>query len=167
MIQVAHLADHPETIPTLAEWFRAQWPDYFAGRTLAAIAQDFHGEANRSGLPVRLVAFVDGTLAGTVVLRERAMAVLAAYTPGLGGLFVTAAQRDQGVGTELVRACMDTAGNLGYVHLYAGTANAGGLLARLGWEPVKAIQHGDERLTIYVCTVEIGGPPTAPTQVAA
>ena len=59
MIQIAHLADHLETIPTLAEWFRAQWPDYFAGRTLAAIAQDFHGEANRSGLPLRLVAFVD------------------------------------------------------------------------------------------------------------
>lgn len=152
IIKITLLADHPETIPTLAEWFRAQWPDFFAGRTLDAIAQDFHAEANRNGLPVRLVAFVDGTLAGTVVLRGRAMDALPETTPGLGGLFVTAAHRGRGVGSELVRACMEVARTQGFASLYAGTATADGLLVRLGWEPLKTLQHEDERLTIYVCT---------------
>jgi len=153
MITIALLADHPETLPTLAQWFRAQWPAYFAGRTPEAMAQDFHAEAQRHGLPVRLVAFVDdGTLAGTVVLRERAMEALPETTPGLGGLFVTEAHRGQGVGSELVRACMKVARAQGYASLYAGTATADDLLARLGWQPLKTIQHGDEDLTIYACT---------------
>ena len=28
MIEIVYLADHPEAIPTLVEWFRAQWPAY-------------------------------------------------------------------------------------------------------------------------------------------
>ncbi|MCB0075584.1 MAG: hypothetical protein KDE20_29220, partial [Caldilineaceae bacterium] len=70
MIEIAFLADHLEAIPTLTRWFRAQWPDYYAERTAADIAQDFYAEAQREGLPVRLVALSDGQLAGTITLRE-------------------------------------------------------------------------------------------------
>jgi hypothetical protein len=56
MIKVALLADYSEVVPTLAYWIRAQWPDYYVERTLADISQDFLSEANRHGLPVRLVA---------------------------------------------------------------------------------------------------------------
>ena len=151
MLKIALLADHPEALLTLTQWFRAQWPDYFAGRTDEDMAQDFQGEAQRTGLPVRLVAFGDdGTLAGTVVLRERAMDALPDFSPGLGGLFVTPAHRGGGVGSALVRAGMDIAHTQGHASLYAGTAVAGGLLARLGWEPLTTLQHEDERLTLYL-----------------
>ena len=70
MIEIAFLVNYPEVIPTLTHWFRAQWPEYYAGRTPADIAQDFYSEANRDGLPVRLVAFADGELLGTIILRE-------------------------------------------------------------------------------------------------
>ena len=53
MIEIAFLVDYPETIPTLTHWFRAQWPEYYAERTPADIAQEFYSEANRDGLPVR------------------------------------------------------------------------------------------------------------------
>lgn len=59
MITITFLAAHHETIPTLAQWFRAQWPGYYAERTPADIAQDFYAEANHHGLSVRLVTFVD------------------------------------------------------------------------------------------------------------
>ena len=83
MIEIAYLADHSETLPTLTGWFRAQWAAYYAERTLADIAQDFRAEANRNGLPVRLVAFADGKLAGTITLRVQATWTLPAYYPGL------------------------------------------------------------------------------------
>jgi GNAT superfamily N-acetyltransferase len=104
MIEVAFLADYSKVVPTLAHWFRAQWTEYYAERTLADISQDFHSEANRHGLPVRLVAFLDEELAGTIVLGERAFETLPDYTPGLGGLFVTGPYRRHGVGSELIRA---------------------------------------------------------------
>jgi hypothetical protein len=62
MIEIAFLLDHPDAIPTLTQWFRDQWPEYYAARSREDIAQDFYAEANRDGLPVRLLAFMDEQL---------------------------------------------------------------------------------------------------------
>ena len=88
MITIAYLADHPDTIPTLASWFRSQWPDYYARQTQADTERGFRSEALRDGLPLRLVAFNSGALSGTVVLRERGSETLPDFRPELGGLFV-------------------------------------------------------------------------------
>src|SRR5690242_3632925 len=109
MITIAFLADHPEAIPTLAQWFRDQWPGYYAARTLEDIAQNFYPEANRTGLPVRLLAFAGGVLAGTVTLRDEALRGFPEYQPGIGGLFVAELHRGRGVGMALVRAGMQLA----------------------------------------------------------
>ena len=109
MVTIAYLADHPDVIPTLADWFRTQWPAYYAQQTQANIEQEFHSEAIRDGIPLRLVAFESSELAGTIVLRERAIWTLPEYRPGLGGLYVDEMHRGRGIGTELVRAGMITA----------------------------------------------------------
>jgi GNAT superfamily N-acetyltransferase len=151
MIKVALLADYSEVVPTLAYWIRAQWPDYYVERTQADISQDFHSEANRHGLTVRLVAFLDEDLAGTIVLHERAFEPLPIYTPGLGGLFVTGPYRQRGIGSELIRAGMNVAREQGYETVYATTAAAGSLVENPGWElvswmPIDTVPHGQERL---------------------
>ena len=97
MVETAFLADHLYAIPTLAEWFRAQWPDYYAQRSQIDIEQDFHLEANQDKLPSRLVGFTNGALVGTIVLRELALATLPDFRPGLGGLFVPKTHRAHGV----------------------------------------------------------------------
>ena len=157
MIEIAFLIDYPETIPTLAHWFRAQWPDYYAEHTLTDIAQDFYSEANHSGLPVRLVAFADGELAGTITLRERALQDLPEYRPGLGGLFVVEQHRGRGIGTELVRGGIELAREQGHETVYTATVKARGILARLGWKPVQAVSHGDEQLSLYRYELQTGG----------
>ena len=156
MIQVAYLADHPAVVPLLARWFRTQWPDYFAGRP-ADVEGDFYAEANRRGVPVRLVAFVDEELVGTVVLRERALESLPDASPGLGGLYVAEPHRRRGVGTELIRAGMKVAREQGFERLYAGASAAGGLFEALGWELVKVVTEGQERVGLYCCILARGG----------
>lgn len=151
MITIAFLADHLETIPTLTSWFRAQWPAYYASRTPVDIAQDFHAEANRTELPLRLVAFANGELAGTITLREQATWTLPEYQPGLGGLLVMARHRGQGIGTELVKVGMNIARDQGYTAVYATTVNARGILKRLGWQLIEEISHDDEQLLLYGC----------------
>jgi GNAT superfamily N-acetyltransferase len=153
-VRIELLADRIDCIPELARWFHRQWPDYYAGRTPADVERDFHDELNRTSLPLRLVAFEDGggadVLAGTVVLRERAIGDShPQYAPGLGGLYVHPPCRGRGVGTELVRAATATAQHLGFQALYTATATAGGMLQRLRWERVEAVSHNGEWLTIY------------------
>ena len=157
MIEIAYLADHHNVIPTLAKWFQAQWPAYYAGRTPAGIAQDFYAEANRTGIPIRLVAFADGALAGTITLREHALQDFSEYQPGLGGLFVEPHQRGRGIGTALVKAGMQVAREQGYARIFTATATANGILARLGWQQVQAVSHHGEPLNIYRCDLDHSG----------
>jgi hypothetical protein len=70
MINIGFLADHLDTIPTLASWFRDQWPDYYADWSQAELEQDFLEDASHDRLPMRLVAFESNELAGTIILRE-------------------------------------------------------------------------------------------------
>ncbi len=151
MIEIAFLMDCPETIPTLTQWFLAQWPEYYAQRTLSDIAQDFHAEANRNGLPIRLVAFVDSELVGTICLRSQATWTLPHYRPGLGGLFVAERHRGQGIGTELVNAGMKVAQEKGYKRVYATTVAARGILENLGWTLVQPVSHDGEQLELLRC----------------
>ncbi len=151
MFKITYLADHPETIPTLGAWFRAQWPDYFAEQTQAEIEADFLEDAHRMRLPVRLLAFAGEKLAGTIVLRERAIPTRPDIHPGLGGLFVPPEHRGRGVGTGLVKAGMDLACNLDFRVVFATTVIAGGILERLGWELAENISHDEEQLCLYRC----------------
>jgi GNAT superfamily N-acetyltransferase len=158
MIEIAFLVDHPKAISTLTQWFRGQWPEYYAAHTPADIAQDFHAEANRDGLPVRLLAFADGVLAGTVTLREQAFRAMPEYQPGIGGLFVAEQHRGRGIGTELVRAGMKLAQEQGYETVYIATVTACGIVEHLGWGLVQAVTHGDEQTVIYRYDLEKRGP---------
>jgi predicted N-acetyltransferase YhbS len=149
MVTIRYLADHLEVIPTLAEGFRAQWPDYFANWTLAEIELSFREDARRQGIPVRLVAFDKGVMAGTIVLRDQAIQTQPEYSPALGGLYVLEKHRRCGIGTELVRTGMDVARRQGFEVVYATTVMAAGILERLGWVVVKELAHDGEQLTLY------------------
>lgn len=151
MITIGFLADHLDTIPTLAKWFRAQWPDYHADMSQEEMEQDFLSDAFRDRLPIRLIAFESGELAGTIVLREHGTGSLPEFQPELGGLYVVESHRGHGIGTELVRAGMKLALDQGYETVFATTVVAAGILERLGWEFIKTVIHQDEQLALYRC----------------
>jgi RimJ/RimL family protein N-acetyltransferase len=150
MITIGFLADYPDTVPTLASWFRDQWPDYYANWSQAELEQDFLEDVSRDRLPSRLVAFESSELAGTIVLREQTE-TLPEFQPELGGLYVVESHRGHGIATELVRAGMKLALDQGYETVFATTVVAAGILERLGWEFIKTVIHQDEELSLYRC----------------
>jgi GNAT superfamily N-acetyltransferase len=151
MITIGFLANHPDSIPTLAEWFRGQWPDYYADVSQAELEQDFLEDAARDRLPIRLVAFESDELAGTIILRENGSGMPAGFQPELGGLYVVPSQRGHGLGRELVRAGMQLARDQGYETVFATTVTAAGILERLGWEFIETVVHQDGPLALYRC----------------
>ncbi len=151
MITINFLADYLNTIPTLTKWFRDQWPDYYADMSQEEMEQDFLEDASYDQLPIRLVAFASGKLVGTIILREQGSTIPTEFQPELGGLYVVASQRGQGIGTELIRAGMKLAHDQGYATVYATTVAAAGILERLGWVFVKTVIHEDGALSLYRC----------------
>lgn len=151
MITIGFLADYPDTIPTLAKWFRAQWPDYYADWSQAELEQDFLSDTSRDQVPCRLVAFESGELTGTIILRQNGSAMPPEFQPELGGLYVVQTHRGRGIATELVRSGMKVALDQGYEAVYATTVAAAGILERLGWEFFKTITHEGEQLALYRC----------------
>ena len=151
MITIRFLADHLDTIPTLTKWFRDQWPDYHADMSQEEMELDFLEDASRDRLPIRLVAFESGELAGTIILRENGTEMSPEFQPELGGLYVVASHRGHGIATELVRAGMQLARAQGYETVFATTVAAAGILERLGWEFLQTVvyQHGPTGL--YRC----------------
>jgi RimJ/RimL family protein N-acetyltransferase len=151
MITIGFLADYLDTIPTLAKWFRDQWPDFYANWSQKEMEQDFLEDASRNSLPCRLVAFESNELAGTIVLREDGTEMLPEFQPELGGLYVVESHRGNGIATELVRAGMKVARDQGYETIFATTVAAAEMLERLGWEFIKKVIHSDGELALYQC----------------
>jgi len=151
MITIGFLADHLDTIPTLTKWFRDQWSDYYSDWSQAEMEQDFLEDASHNRLPIRLVAFESGELAGTIILRENGDGMPPELQPELGGLFVAESHRGRGIATELVRAGMRLALDQGYETVYATTVSAAGILEHLGWEFIKTVVYEDSQPGLYVC----------------
>jgi RimJ/RimL family protein N-acetyltransferase len=151
MITIRFLADHLDTIPTLAKWFRAQWPDYHADMSQEEMEQDFLEDASRDRLPIRLIAFESSELAGTIILRENGTEMLPEFQPELGGLYVVESHRNHGIATELVRAGMQVAREQGYETVFATTVAAAGILERLGWEFLQTVAYQDGPTGLYRC----------------
>src|SRR6266511_5145219 len=151
MIMIGFLADYPDTVPTLASWFRDQWPDYYPNWSQAEMEQDFLEDASRNRLPSRLVAFESNELVGTIVLREQGTETLPEFQPELRGLYVVESHRGHGIATALVRAGMQLALDQGYQTVFATTVVAAGILEHLGWQVVKTVIHQDGPLALYRC----------------
>jgi RimJ/RimL family protein N-acetyltransferase len=151
MITIGFLADYPDTVLTLAKWFRGQWPVYYADMSQAELEQDFLEDASRDRLPIRLIAFESSELAGTIILRENGSEMPPEFQPELGGLYVVETHRGHGIATELVRAGMQLARDQGYETVFATTVVAAGILERLGWELIKTVVHQDGPLELYRC----------------
>jgi len=150
MVTIGFLAEHLDTIPTLAKWFRDQWSDYYADMSQEEMEQDFLEDASRDRLPSRLVAFESNELVGTIILRKQTEAD-PEFQPELGGLYVVESHRGHGIGTELIRAGMKLARDQGYRTIYATTVAAAGILERLGWEFIKTVTHEDGQTELYRC----------------
>jgi hypothetical protein len=70
-MQIDFLADHADWIPTLATWFREEWPDASTQHDPAA---QFARACNRYRIPLALVATETRQVVGTVSLLERSVA---------------------------------------------------------------------------------------------
>ncbi len=148
-VTIGLLADHPEALPTLIEWFEREWAPYYGNGGPGDAAADLKGSANREELPIALAAFADGALCGTAALKPESVTTHPHLSPWLAALLVAEPYRERGVGRRLVRAVEDLARRHGFDAIYTGVDPSRPLHAAGGWVLLEQVPYFVSDVAIY------------------
>ncbi len=145
---IEYLSDHPDAISELAGWYVSEWRPYYGDTGPGDARVDLEARLSREALPVGIVAMEGDRVLATAALGLDVTTIL---TPSIIGLLVGHDHRRMGIGTALIKTCVDIARNLGHPRLYVSTSVLGGLLKSMGWQEMGETKFlNDERGTVYV-----------------
>jgi N-acetylglutamate synthase-like GNAT family acetyltransferase len=147
-MKIENLADHLNCVPIIARWTFEEWSYMLPGEAVADIEKRVAQRANRDEIPMTLVAIADERIVGTVCLKHSDMKTRMDLSPWLGGLYVAADCRHQGIGTQLVRAISEQAQKLSIGKLYLFTPGAEFFYERLGWSVLEQTDYINSTVTM-------------------
>jgi predicted N-acetyltransferase YhbS len=147
-MEIKYLADHPEMIPELADWFFHQWGYLRPGSSVEDFAAGIRTHLNRDELPLSLVALDGPETLGSASLRQHDMSTRMDLSPWLASVYVAAEHRRRGIGAQLVSAIEEKARELGFATLYLWTPDKEEFYARLGWSVVQRTEYRQENAVV-------------------
>ena len=140
-MRIDYLADHPEFLPTLAQWHHQEWGYLRPGDSAEARAARMQLLCGREAIPTIFIAFSGGTLIGSAMLIANDMDTRRELSPWLAGVYVAAEHRRQGIGSALVARVVECAECLGVSRLYLYTPGAERMYSQLGWSPNERVKY--------------------------
>jgi GNAT superfamily N-acetyltransferase len=147
-VQIELLADHPEFIPTLAEWHHREWAYLRPGDTIAARISRLRAACGRQDPPIVFVSLAGRELLGSAMLVPHDMDTRLELSPWLAGVFTAPEFRRRGIATELSRHVVRHAAELGFSRIYLYTPSAETFYARLGWQLVERTRYRGANVTM-------------------
>jgi len=135
-VRISYLIEHPEYIPQLAQWLFEEWDSILGERTPEARVKKLQTHLNRDKLPIAWIAHANDQLLGTAALRAHDLEGREDLTPWLGGVFVGARFRRQGVGAALCATVEHGAPSRGIHTLYLFTLDKQAWYSHLGLTPL-------------------------------
>jgi GNAT superfamily N-acetyltransferase len=162
-LRIAYLADHPEAIPVLAEWFAREWGELDPQNSVEGFSERLPARANRDRLPVCLLGLLDGEPAATATLKFREIEYSEAADFWLGSVYVREDARGKGHGRAIVTAAEALAAARSFTPLYLYTPRKEALYRRLGWQTVGHTTADGKQATVMTKHVAqrypLGGAP--------
>ncbi|WP_309387107.1 hypothetical protein [Cerasicoccus frondis] len=118
-IQISYLADHPEFIAPVANWFRDEWDSLWTPNTFSGWWDVSCERANYSALPLAFVAHREGQLLGASSFDQRAFCpeLHRFDSPWMTGLFAQTDRADE-IKVLLLRKVLETAKYFGYHQVF-------------------------------------------------
>ncbi len=137
-LEIALLADHPEAIAVVAEWFAREWGELGPEHDAAAYRRSLPTRADRDRPPICLLGLADGKPLATATLKFREIEYAADADFWLGSVYVREDARGRGYGRVIVAAAVSLATTKGFTPLYLYTPAKRALYEHLGWRIVGA-----------------------------
>jgi len=132
-MNIEYLADHKDTIPTLARWHFDEWSYLHPERTLSDVERLISGKTNKEHIPISLVAMEKDKVIGAIELKTDDFKGRPDLNPWLSSLYVDKPHRRKGVATKLVHELEGLAARLGVSKLFLITDNAEKFYSRHCW----------------------------------
>ena len=148
-VTVARLAHYPGSWGQIADWFRAEWPDWYGPGGPGDADADVRAAGRGQALPWGLLALLDGQPCGVAVLKPQSIPSHAHLSPWAAAGYVLPALRGRGIGAALLAALEEEAAALGYPHIYCATATAASLLERSGWTSIESVEREGKQVAVY------------------
>ena len=141
-MQLFLLSEIPEAIAQIAKWYSDEWGYIGEGRSTKELELKLNDYLNDDKLPLIIVAVDKGRLVAAAQLRFHEMEIYPDREHWLGGVYVEASSRGQGVAEKLIEAIIDKARTLGVESINLQTEDmSGGLYKKLGWQAVEQVTY--------------------------
>jgi len=146
-----YLADRPEDVPLVIDWWRTVWADRM-GSDIELARDQLRNSLSKTNLPIHILATLAGIPVGTAALKQHELTdVFPDYHYWLGSVFVKEDVRDGEIASEMSLHIVEMAKQLHLPHLYLQTLDlGGGLYSKLGWESVTVFTHMDEQALLML-----------------
>ena len=140
-IDVVGLAEHPQHLETVLEWYMREWP---AAGGKQVVTQRLYGAGLRDQLPLTLLALSESIPVGFISLIFYEQGLETGRLHWVDALYTNPRFRRRGVASHLLRIGEERAIGLGIKDLYALTDEVS-LYEHNGWMPVKETTPGSSR----------------------
>jgi GNAT superfamily N-acetyltransferase len=146
-VTIRPLADFPQAVPLLAQWFHAEW-HCFDARALAAIEAQLAQNFGRHSIPITFLAHAGSRITGTVSIDLSDLPPFDHLSPWLASLYVLPEERRTGIGTALVRHAQAFASCHAIRRLYLWTPGATSLYEKCGWTVSQRTLYNSKPITL-------------------
>jgi putative hydrolase of the HAD superfamily len=117
-MEISLLADHPHEVSKIARWYFEEWASKVPNVTEEMVREDIALKASNKEIPFSIVAHKNGNLLGTLELKFRENKNYPEYEHWLGGVYVPAECRGNGIAKVLLNEAKEIAANHGVKKLY-------------------------------------------------
>lgn len=144
-----YLADRPDAIPTIAEWYFNQWGYLHEVNSVEKTIRILQHYLNRDEIPLVLLAVEEDEIIGAVQLKYYEMNIYPKKEHWIGGVYVSPTHRRRKVAERLVQKAIGIAKTNGVERLYLQTQKQdGGLYKRLGWKPLEKVKYRGQEVLV-------------------
>lgn len=147
-IEIDDLAAYPQYLETIAQWHQQQWAHLNPGETLALRIQRMQGYLLNSLIPTMYIAQQNELLLGSAMIVFDEMETHPELNPWLASVYVDKNNRQQGIGSLLVRHVMAKAKNHNISTLYLYTPDQAPFYQHLGWKTISEEHLHAEPVTL-------------------
>jgi GNAT superfamily N-acetyltransferase len=136
-MQFIDLADEPQLLPVLADWFFEEWGHQNPRSSLQSMQDELNGYLHTGRIPLTIVCLQDSQPVASASLKIREMDTHPQFQHWLGGVYVHPDYRGRGIGSRVVEFTAAQAGCLNVSELYLYTRAHVNFYARLGWQVIE------------------------------